>query len=295
MRAWTRRWHGSASWPTRRSTSTPSSSGEVHDRLREVLGELGSATPGPHGHPGLARHPMTGRTARRSPRTRLDAELVRRGLARSREQAAELIAAGRVMVSGDAAVKAATQVTRDAPITVTGDDTGPRLRLPRRPQAGRRARRLPRPGRGRASRPGRRRLHRRLYRRTAARGRRPRDRGRRRLRPAGLVAADRPAGDGAGPGQRAFAAAGAGRRAGRPPAGSGGRGPVVHLAGARAARAGRRCGRGRGFRPAGQASVRSGQGPGWRGRGRARCWIAGRSGQRPSAGPPPAWAWACAG
>jgi 23S rRNA (cytidine1920-2'-O)/16S rRNA (cytidine1409-2'-O)-methyltransferase len=68
---------------------------------------------------------MTGRTARRSPRTRLDAELVRRGLARSREQAADLIAAGRVMVSGEAAVKAASQVTRDAPITVTGDDQDP--------------------------------------------------------------------------------------------------------------------------------------------------------------------------
>ena len=68
---------------------------------------------------------MTGRTARRSPRTRLDAELVRRGLARSREQAADLIAAGRVMVSGEAAVKAATQVTRDAPITVIGDGQEP--------------------------------------------------------------------------------------------------------------------------------------------------------------------------
>ena len=68
---------------------------------------------------------MTGRTARRSPRTRLDAELVRRGLARSREQAADLIAAGRVMVSGETAVKAASQVTRNAPITVTGDDQDP--------------------------------------------------------------------------------------------------------------------------------------------------------------------------
>jgi 23S rRNA (cytidine1920-2'-O)/16S rRNA (cytidine1409-2'-O)-methyltransferase len=62
---------------------------------------------------------MTGRTARKSPRSRLDAELVRRGLARSREQAAGLIAAGRVTVSGEAAAKPATQVTRDAPITVT--------------------------------------------------------------------------------------------------------------------------------------------------------------------------------
>jgi 23S rRNA (cytidine1920-2'-O)/16S rRNA (cytidine1409-2'-O)-methyltransferase len=68
---------------------------------------------------------MTGRTARNSPRSRLDAELVRRGLARSREQAADLIAAGRVTVSGEAAAKPATQVTRDAPITVTEPDTDP--------------------------------------------------------------------------------------------------------------------------------------------------------------------------
>ena len=33
-------------------------------------------------------------------RARLDAELVRRGLARSREQAAELVAAGQVRVPG---------------------------------------------------------------------------------------------------------------------------------------------------------------------------------------------------
>ena len=58
-------------------------------------------------------------------RSRLDAELVRRGLARSREQAAELIAAGRVAVSGQTAAKAATQVSRDAPVTVAADDEGP--------------------------------------------------------------------------------------------------------------------------------------------------------------------------
>ena len=47
-------------------------------------------------------------------RGRLDAELVRRGLARSREQAVELIAAGRVAVGGQPAAKAATQVATDA-------------------------------------------------------------------------------------------------------------------------------------------------------------------------------------
>jgi NAD+ kinase len=56
-------------------------------------------------------------------RGRLDAELVRRGLARSREQAAELIAAGRVAVGGTVASKPATQVARDAPVTVA-DDAG---------------------------------------------------------------------------------------------------------------------------------------------------------------------------
>ena len=54
-----------------------------------------------------------------APRARLDAELVRRGLARSREQAGELVAAGLVAVAGQRASKAATQVARDAPITVT--------------------------------------------------------------------------------------------------------------------------------------------------------------------------------
>jgi 23S rRNA (cytidine1920-2'-O)/16S rRNA (cytidine1409-2'-O)-methyltransferase len=53
-----------------------------------------------------------------APRARLDAELVRRGLARSRGQAGELVAAGLVAVSGRRAAKSATWVTRDAPITV---------------------------------------------------------------------------------------------------------------------------------------------------------------------------------
>jgi 23S rRNA (cytidine1920-2'-O)/16S rRNA (cytidine1409-2'-O)-methyltransferase len=55
-------------------------------------------------------------------RVRLDAELVRRGLARSREQAGELVASGRVTVAGQRAAKAATQVMRDAPISIA--DTG---------------------------------------------------------------------------------------------------------------------------------------------------------------------------
>ena len=43
-------------------------------------------------------------------RARLDSELVRRGLARSRPHAAELIATGRVLLDGTAATKAATQL-----------------------------------------------------------------------------------------------------------------------------------------------------------------------------------------
>ena len=53
-----------------------------------------------------------------SRRLRLDAELVRRGLARSREQAAELIAARRVMVDGQAAAKPASQVGVGAAIII---------------------------------------------------------------------------------------------------------------------------------------------------------------------------------
>jgi 23S rRNA (cytidine1920-2'-O)/16S rRNA (cytidine1409-2'-O)-methyltransferase len=53
-----------------------------------------------------------------SRRLRLDAELVRRGLARSRDQAADLIAARRVAVAGQIAAKAASQVAVDAAITV---------------------------------------------------------------------------------------------------------------------------------------------------------------------------------
>ncbi|MXG92130.1 TlyA family rRNA (cytidine-2'-O)-methyltransferase [Nocardioides flavescens] len=58
-------------------------------------------------------------------RLRLDAELVRRGLARSREHAAELVAAGRVSVSGATATKAATGVTTDLAILVADDPDRP--------------------------------------------------------------------------------------------------------------------------------------------------------------------------
>ncbi|MDZ5620082.1 TlyA family RNA methyltransferase [Nocardioides bizhenqiangii] len=58
-------------------------------------------------------------------RLRLDAELVRRGLAPSRERAAQLIADGRVRVSGTTASKPATGVTTDVAIVVTEGEHGP--------------------------------------------------------------------------------------------------------------------------------------------------------------------------
>jgi 23S rRNA (cytidine1920-2'-O)/16S rRNA (cytidine1409-2'-O)-methyltransferase len=58
-------------------------------------------------------------------RLRLDAELVRRGLARSREHASELIAAGRVTVGGARATKPATGVTTDVALVVTDDPDRP--------------------------------------------------------------------------------------------------------------------------------------------------------------------------
>ncbi|NEA60565.1 TlyA family RNA methyltransferase [Streptomyces sp. SID13666] len=58
-------------------------------------------------------------------RRRLDAELVRRNLARSREHASQLIAAGRVTIGGATATKAATQVETSAAVVVAKDDNEP--------------------------------------------------------------------------------------------------------------------------------------------------------------------------
>jgi len=58
-------------------------------------------------------------------RSRLDAELVRRGLARSREHAVSLIAEGRVAVSGRAATKPATGVEPGTPVVVRTDPDEP--------------------------------------------------------------------------------------------------------------------------------------------------------------------------
>ena len=58
-------------------------------------------------------------------RRRLDVELVRRGLAPTRERAAEQIAAGRVLVAGSPASKASRLVAAGEPVTVAGP--GPRF------------------------------------------------------------------------------------------------------------------------------------------------------------------------
>ena len=55
-------------------------------------------------------------------RARLDAELVRRKLARSREQAATLVAEGRVKVHGTVARKVAAMIDPADPVLVTGAD-----------------------------------------------------------------------------------------------------------------------------------------------------------------------------
>ena len=54
-------------------------------------------------------------------KTRLDAELVRRGLARSRDHAADLIESRSVLVIGIPASKPATQVDAETSITIQGD------------------------------------------------------------------------------------------------------------------------------------------------------------------------------
>ena len=58
-------------------------------------------------------------------KARLDDELVRRGLARPREHASELVAAGRVTIRGMVARKAATAVELDAPLVVAEDVNDP--------------------------------------------------------------------------------------------------------------------------------------------------------------------------
>ena len=140
--------------------------------------------------PRRSRPPRTTEHVRGVTRRRLDAELVRRGLAASRAEAHEAVQAGIVLVAG-----------------IAGDASPPRWSptMPRSPLSGGRAVRVARPAQaGRGARPVRRRsvgrdvprrgrVHRRVHRLPAPAGARPAslavDVG---LRPAGLGAADRP-------------------------------------------------------------------------------------------------------
>ena len=185
-------------------------------------------------------------------RSRLDAELVRRGLARSREHAVTLIAEGRVTVGGQAATQAghrgggrhARSSSAPTPTSPAGSPAArtscsARSRPSRSPVEGRRALDAGR-------------LHRRVHRGAAA-ARRPRGRRRRRrLRRARLVAAHRRPGRRPRADQRPRADPRGHRRPGR----AGRRRPVLHLAapGAAGAHRLRRARR----RPAadGQAAVR---------------------------------------
>ncbi|GLZ34554.1 TlyA family rRNA (cytidine-2'-O)-methyltransferase [Lentzea sp. NBRC 105346] len=59
-------------------------------------------------------------------RARLDAELVRRGMARSREHASQLVAEGRVTIRGTVATKPATAVETDTALVVKEDQDDPK-------------------------------------------------------------------------------------------------------------------------------------------------------------------------
>jgi 23S rRNA (cytidine1920-2'-O)/16S rRNA (cytidine1409-2'-O)-methyltransferase len=59
-------------------------------------------------------------------RARLDAELVRRGMARSREHASQLVAEGRVTIRGTVATKPATAVETDTALVVKEDLDDPK-------------------------------------------------------------------------------------------------------------------------------------------------------------------------
>ncbi len=73
---------------------------DVHRRLRDVLGELDAGQlPDAEGAENAGEDADQAAGDPHGEKIRLDAELVRRGLARSREQAADLIAAGRVAVT----------------------------------------------------------------------------------------------------------------------------------------------------------------------------------------------------
>ena len=219
-------------------------------------------------------------------RARVDAELVRRGLARSRQQAAELIGAGRVSIDGMRRGQTGDG-DRGERRTLIVDDADERvLGVARGAQADRRARRV----RQSMS------TDRRCLDAGASTGGFTEvllDRGAREVvavdvgygQLAWSLRTDRP-GHGDGAHQRPRAHRRRHRRAGR----RGRRRPVVHLAGHGAARADRVRVSRRGYRSHGEAAVRGRQGPGGRRRRGLRPAAAGRGGARSVAdGAPPSW------
>ena len=205
-------------------------------------------------------------------RARVDAELVRRGLARSRQQAAELIGAGRVSIDGMPAAKPATAIAVSAALTVENADE--------RGWVSRGAHKLIGAldtfglGGRRPAVSGRRSVDRWVH-RGPARSRRPRGRRRRRRATASwhgrcaTIHASTSRTD-----QRARTDGRRHRRPGRP----GGRRPVVHLTVHSAAGTDVVCGRRRRYRSHGEAAIRGRQGSRGRRRRRRRSAVARRRG-----------------
>ena len=105
------------------------------DRRQEVLRQTDHGRSPPLARPPprsatTATAPRRGRLADRMTRRRLDAELVRRGLAASRAEAQDAVRAGLVTVAGTPATKAATLVADDVPVDAGG--ARPAVRLARR-------------------------------------------------------------------------------------------------------------------------------------------------------------------
>src|SRR6266487_5610620 len=121
---WTRRSPSWRTWPGGRSPSTRRSSSAFTSGSRTPWATLARVS-GRYRTTAQASWAAERRPGKRmGTRRRLDAELVRRGLARSREQAASLVTARRVLVVGQEAAKPATQVSTGDPITIT-EPAGP--------------------------------------------------------------------------------------------------------------------------------------------------------------------------
>ena len=186
-----------ASTPTPSSTCTRCSS--VVAARRSARSSVSSRGPGATPR----QHARTRDTRCMARRMRLDAELVRRGLARSRQHAAELSPAA---ASASAARGAASRRRRSRPppvvVAEARQGAGLRRAAGRTSSSGRWTPSVTRRRCRRSPVPRRRRVHRRIHRRAAAPRCRARGRGRRRVRAARVVAAQRRPGHRDGPHQR---------------------------------------------------------------------------------------------